>query len=202
MTEAEWLTGTGLGTLIASLGPVSERKFKLFACACCRRVWSALSDHRGRKAVEEAERHYDGAGAEKRPADGRGARYDSRSPAEAAASLLLRFSGWQTALHVACFAQDAAPDPGAEKTAQIVLLRDVVGNPFRPVAFDPDWRTDTVASLARVMYDGREFGAMPILADALQDAACDNDDVLSHCRDTSLTHVRGCWVVDLVLGKE
>ena len=51
------------------------------------------------------------------------------------------------------------------------------------------------------MYDSREFGAMPILADALQDADCDSDDVLNHCRDASLTHVRGCWVVDLVLGK-
>ena len=51
------------------------------------------------------------------------------------------------------------------------------------------------------MYEAREFGAMPILADALQDAGCDNEDILSLCRDTSLTHVRGCWVVDLVLGK-
>jgi hypothetical protein len=51
------------------------------------------------------------------------------------------------------------------------------------------------------MYDDREFSAMPILADALQDAGCDDEDVLTHCRDTSLAHVRGCWVVDLVLGK-
>ena len=52
------------------------------------------------------------------------------------------------------------------------------------------------------MYESRDFSAMPILADALQDAGCDSDDILSHCRDTSLPHVRGCWVVDLVLGKE
>jgi len=52
------------------------------------------------------------------------------------------------------------------------------------------------------MYESREFGAMPILADALQDAGCDNADILDHCRDTALTHVRGCWVVDLVLGRE
>jgi len=57
-------------------------------------------------------------------------------------------------------------------------------------------------SLARTMYEAREFGAMPILADALQDAGCDNDDILSHCRDANQVHVRGCWVVDLVLGKE
>ena len=81
-------------------------------------------------------------------------------------------------------------------------LRDVVGNPFRPVTFSPSWRTDTAVSLARQMYESREFGAMPILADALQDAGCDNDAILTHCRDASATHVRGCWVVDLVLGKE
>ena len=51
------------------------------------------------------------------------------------------------------------------------------------------------------MYESRDFSAMPILADALQDAGCDNDDILNHCRDP-VRHVRGCWVVDLVLGKE
>jgi hypothetical protein len=90
----------------------------------------------------------------------------------------------------------------AEKREQSALLRDIFGNPFRPVAFSPAWRTDTAIALARQMYEAREFGAMPILADALQDAGCDNDDVLSHCRDANATHVRGCWVVDLVLGKE
>ena len=82
------------------------------------------------------------------------------------------------------------------------LVRDVFGNPFRPVSFSPAWRTDTAITLARQMYESREFGAMPILADALQDAGCDNDDILNHCRDTKLPHVRGCWVIDLVLGKE
>ena len=81
-------------------------------------------------------------------------------------------------------------------------LRDIFGNPFRPVAFSPEWRTDTAVLLARQMYDARDFGAMPILADALQDAGCDSDDVLQHCRDPRGTHVRGCWVCDLVLGKE
>ncbi|MBN9122750.1 MAG: hypothetical protein J0I06_27025 [Planctomycetes bacterium] len=75
------------------------------------------------------------------------------------------------------------------------------GNPFRPVDFTP-WRTDTALSLAQQMYDSRDFGAMPIFADALQDAGCDSDDVLNHCRNAAQTHVRGCWVVDGVLGKE
>ena len=82
------------------------------------------------------------------------------------------------------------------------FIRDIFGNPFRLVAFSPGWRTETAVALARQTYEGRDFGAMPILADALQDAGCDNDDILSHCRDANQAHVRGCWVVDLVLGKQ
>ncbi|MCE9566325.1 MAG: hypothetical protein K8U57_30240 [Planctomycetes bacterium] len=76
------------------------------------------------------------------------------------------------------------------------------GNPFHPVTVDPAWLTSTVLPLARQMYDTRDFSAMPILADALQDAGCDNENILEHCRDANGVHVRGCWVVDLVLGKE
>ncbi|MBP3959644.1 hypothetical protein J8F10_30735 [Gemmata sp. G18] len=82
------------------------------------------------------------------------------------------------------------------------MCRDIFGNPFRPVAFSPDWRTSTTVTLAAQMYESRDFSAMPILADAIQDAGCDNDDILNHCRDANQVHVRGCWVVDLVLGKE
>ncbi len=81
------------------------------------------------------------------------------------------------------------------------VFRDIFGNPFRTVAFDPAWRTSTSVAIAQGMYEPRDFTAMPILADALQDAGCDNDDVLNHCRGASATHLRGCWVVDLVLGK-
>jgi hypothetical protein len=85
---------------------------------------------------------------------------------------------------------------------QCDLLRDIFGNPFRPATFDPVWRTSTAVALAQQMYDAREFSIMPILADALQDAGCDSDDILNHCRDANSVHVRGCWVVDLVLGKK
>ena len=87
-----------------------------------------------------------------------------------------------------------------ESAVQATLLRDIFGNPFRTVAFDAAWRTSTVVALARQVYGSRDFGAMPILADALQDAGCDSDDVLNHCRGPG-PHVRGCWVIDLVLGK-
>jgi len=86
-------------------------------------------------------------------------------------------------------------------TQHPVYLRDIFGNPFRPVAFDPAWRTSTAVALAKHMYESRDFSPMPILADALQDAGCDDESILSHCRDPQQVHVRGCWVVDLVLGK-
>ncbi|HEX3149646.1 MAG TPA: hypothetical protein VHR66_16340 [Gemmataceae bacterium] len=81
------------------------------------------------------------------------------------------------------------------------MLRDIFGNPFRPVAFDPRWRTSDSVGVARGIYEDRAFERMPILADALMDAGCDDEQVLSHCRGEG-PHVRGCWVVDLVLGKE
>jgi hypothetical protein len=80
------------------------------------------------------------------------------------------------------------------------VLRDVVGNPFRPATFDPFWRTSTVRGLAEGIYADRAFDRMPILADALEDAGCDSADILTHCRGDG-PHVRGCWVVDLILGK-
>jgi hypothetical protein len=83
----------------------------------------------------------------------------------------------------------------------VALIRCVFGNPFHPVTFSSEWRTDTAVALARQMYEAREFSTMPILADALQDAGCANEDILNHCRAPGV-HIRGCWVVDLVLGKE
>jgi hypothetical protein len=89
----------------------------------------------------------------------------------------------------------------SEAEAHNQLVRDIFGNPFRPVTFDPTWRTTTAVQLTQGIYDSRDFSTMPILADALQDAGCDNADILDHCRGPG-PHVRGCWVVDLVLGKE
>jgi len=81
------------------------------------------------------------------------------------------------------------------------ILRDIFGNPFRPITIDPRWLTSTVIDLARTIYDEKAFDRMPALADALKDAGCDNDEILSHCRNEG-PHVRGCWVVDLLLAKE
>jgi hypothetical protein len=81
------------------------------------------------------------------------------------------------------------------------LLRDIYGNPFRSVSFNPTWRTPTAIANATAIYAQHAFDRMPILADALEYAGCDNADVLLHCRGDG-PHARGCWVVDLVLGKD
>ncbi|WP_238603035.1 hypothetical protein [Fimbriiglobus ruber] len=87
----------------------------------------------------------------------------------------------------------------AERQAQSSLIRDIF--PFHPITLSPSYLTPTVLSLAHGIYEDRAFDRMPILADALQDAGCDNEDILTHCRGPG-PHVRGCWVIDLVLNKQ
>lgn len=95
----------------------------------------------------------------------------------------------------------------ASAVERVDYLRDIEDGLVRVFDRDPDaptypssWRTSTVVELARQTYESRDFAPMPILGDALQDAGCDNEDILAHCRGAG-PHVRGCWVADLVLGK-
>lgn len=90
------------------------------------------------------------------------------------------------------------------------LLHEIVGNPFRTIRFENSWRTPTAKSVAKAIFTERAFDRLPILADALLDADCDEEAVLRHCRGTELhlkelneaqLHVRGCWVVELVLDR-
>ena len=206
--------------------PVSERALRFFALACCRLAWPALVDERSRRAVEVAERAMvEQATPEELAvavAEAAAARDEAEALSEQSHSTA-RF-GAAIAARVAAFVVARGFDQGIFAKVRDALtfqrgvtdraevrafvgqltraLREVYANPFRPVAFSPAWRTDTAVALARQMYEAREFGAMPILADALQDAGCDCEEVLTHCRDTNAPHVRGCWVVDLVLGKE
>jgi hypothetical protein len=90
-----------------------------------------------------------------------------------------------------------------EHQAQCHLLRDIVGNPFRPVTIPASvlvWNDCTIPRIAQGIYDERAFNRLPILADALEDAGCDNADILKHCRQPG-EHLRGCWALDLLLGK-
>jgi hypothetical protein len=82
---------------------------------------------------------------------------------------------------------------------QCDLLREVMGNPFRPTTFEPRWRTAETLGLAQTIWHDRVFDLMPVLGDALEDAGCDAADLLAHCRGLGV-HVRGCWALDRVLG--
>src|SRR5262249_22298428 len=89
----------------------------------------------------------------------------------------------------------------ANRRVLLDCVREVLGNPFRPVILRPSWQTGTAAGLAEAIYAEAAFDRLPILGDALEDAGCANEEILNHCRQPGV-HVRGCWVVDLVLGKE
>jgi hypothetical protein len=213
VTEEEWLAGCEpSGMLVFEEHRNAERKLRLFACACVNRVQSRLEDSRCRQAIPVAERLADGlVNEEERKVALQAVQYafrDANPPTGSEledAILSARYTLIGSALVGFAAANRAASCLGGgkerEQAAQADLLRDIFGNPFRPISFDPSWRTSTVHALARQMYESRDFGAMPILADALQDAGCENEDVLNHCRGPG-PHVRGCWVVDLLLGKE
>jgi hypothetical protein len=189
----------------------NERKLRLLMCACCRRVWDVLPEP-ARKAVEAIEKLADENLPDKK-----------REKVESEAYAAVPQSVWTIEYHpdqagrwtAAAYVQDVIgytpsclraaratkEEKATEEQAQCDLLRDIFGNPFRPAMLDPAWRTSTATALPRQMYESRDFTPMPILADALQDAGCDSEDILDHCRDPQQVHVRGCWVVDLVLGK-
>jgi len=89
-----------------------------------------------------------------------------------------------------------------ETVYQAGLVREVFGNPFRPVRFDPAWRHangGVVSRVAGAIYHDRGWDDLPILADALEDAGCDEPALLEHLHGPG-PHVRGCWALDLVLG--
>src|SRR5262245_21392214 len=221
MTEAEWLACDDPRPMLTFLWKkVSARKLRLFACACCRSVWDLLVDERSRSGIERAEWHAEGL-------IGKPELYSTCRDASAASDELevectegagveaeMRENAAEMAWSVTAAWQHVFEAPGIARycsngqTDVIALLRDVVGNPFRPASLDPAWRTPTVASLAQATYEERrlpsgelEPAQLAILADALEEAGCADDTILSHLRSAG-PHVRGCWALDLILGKE
>ena len=220
MNEQEWFRSDQPIPLLTQIrGIPSDRKLRLFACACCRRKWKFFNDDRCREAVEIAELYADDPdriGDLDWAAQGARLAFNEWRPKQGSQGILVRASGAVLALvrsrhNYAAAAEVATAVLGipiksararaAESREQSSLLRDIFGNPFRPIAFDPAWRSGTAVGIAAGIYEDRAFERMPILADALQEAGCEHADILTHCREPG-THVRGCWVVDLVLGKE
>jgi hypothetical protein len=211
MDKSKWLVTLNPVAILQGLQGkrVRGRKWRLAAVAYCRQVWHLLTDERSRAAVEAAEQYADKLLT---PAN-------AMAIGEAAAAVVdaTRVPG-EDAGHDAAYAAAASlalwaqPDYGAMmaitstkniigQKGQIDLLNCVFGIPYRERPTVPAWLTSTVVALARGIYAERAFDRLPILADALQDAGCDNPDVLAHCRGPG-PHVRGCWAVDLILGKQ
>lgn len=225
MTEAEWLACTEADWMVSHVRDrTSDRKRRLFACACCRLIWHLLVDERSRRAVEAVERfaddpnaHADAIQAER---EARKAFHDiaggERGPAhlkaaQAAANCYRRAAN-ATRDVVSLVAEALDPvEPGKcglprrQPGPFADLARDVFGPlAYRPVVVDPTWRAwdnGSVQKLAARVYRGREFDQLPFLAELLTEAGCTDEDILDHCRSEG-PHVRGCWVIDLLMGKD
>jgi hypothetical protein len=206
MTEAEWLTCTDPEPMLEFLdGRSSGRKLRLFAVACCRRNWDTLTDERLRRAVEVDEQYAEGlvSGQD---------RYAAWNVVLTLKIDAIERQEWERAVRIWStqgpvydfMNKSALHISDVDWGLQCQLLRDIIGNPFRPVTIDPTvltWNSGTVPRMAQAIYDDRRFSDLPILADALEEAGCSDQDILTHCRSEG-SHVRGCWVVDLILGKE
>ncbi len=228
MTENEWRTTTDLWDMLKHVQPhCGERKLRLLAVACCHSLDQLLTDPEVREALEAAEMHADGhigdmVLAEWSPrveaARNRLSQYllDPQYMAYSLVEDTTRIGQYAHALGgvpghvtqaVACRSEHFWGTPEWEQVQQQAakrlhpLVTDVIGNPFWPTVLDNTWITSTAVALANGIYADKAFDRMPILADALEEAGCDNLDVLAHCRGPG-PHVRGCWVVDAVLGKK
>jgi hypothetical protein len=192
MTETEWLARSDPRPMLRFVsGTGSQRRARLFVAGCCRLDPSGSGRRHNRELLRTAERLAD------RPTAGGGTPRARARRAPAQHGVGAPDFGPRDAARLAAGLSSGGED---ERTEQAGLVRCVFGNPFRPATADPSWLTSTVVSLAEGIYADRAFDRLPIPADALQDAGCANDDVLDHCRGPG-PHVRGCWVVDLVLGK-
>jgi hypothetical protein len=229
MTEVEWLTSTDIYKMLEYLrGKVSDRKLRLFAVACCHRPYYQVADERQRKAVQLAERMADedvnedelkivhqaahelweAAWAASLAAQQEAPRgtpeVESLVDADmaTAAGWAILENAWEAAYQVTGVEWDE--EHADEPAHQLALLRDIFGNPFRPVAIDHSslsWNDGTVVKLAEAIYEDQTFDGLPVLADALQEAGCHDTDIIGHCRHPG-PHVRGCWVVDHLLTKQ
>jgi hypothetical protein len=204
VNEEEWLTCPDPEAMLRFLhrNRASDRKFRLFAVACVRRVWHLLPSDRERGVVDVAELL----------ADGRALVQDlwlARCRVNCAPLRALFSLAYNAAVEVSMSAAIALRSGAGgaaslgERAAQAGLLRELFGNPVRPATIEPDWlawNQEFVREMAQGIYEDRTFQRLPILADALEDAGCGERGILEHLRGPD-RHVRGCWAVDLILNK-
>lgn len=222
MTEREWLCCGRRQQLLDYLrrkAPVSQRKVHLFSCACCRRVWDLIWSRRSLQAVLVREAYLDRLpGGERLPMSQRSAREALAESPKEPGTIKATEAAYRATRNTEAFTQaetvsklcaeavaEANKDLGAwgmERAAQATVLRNIVGNPFRPLPpVDPawlEWNQQTVLRLAQTIHEEGRFDEVPVLADALIEAGCDSEPLLDHLR--SGQHYRGCWAMDLLLG--
>ncbi|MGE3808685.1 MAG: hypothetical protein AB7K24_28805 [Gemmataceae bacterium] len=220
MTESEWLTCVKVTVPVMDWlrRQGGRRKFRLAGCAAVRHVWDAIDHPHARALVEMCEEVADGlleAQRLQRPANAieRDLGVDllsTRAQAATRAALYLAMPADYQAGYSA-MAEAAQVGKRADQWSwQCRLLRDIFSNPFRPASIQQAWLTwkdGTIPNLARAAYDKRELpggdfdaSKLAILADALEEAGCASEEMLGHLRGPG-PHVRGCWAVDLLLGK-
>jgi hypothetical protein len=194
MTEAEWLASTDPLSLLEALrGKAGERKLRLFACACWRQRGKELA------ALGRGTRLLDAAADLERVADG----LEPLRPMDEWATTLLAHDAWAAARQTAVAMLPRGEGP-VSAAPMAHLLHDLFGDPFRPTTAPERpvlaWRGGAVGRLAEAVYQERRFEALPVLADMLEEAGCSDADVLGHLRGPG-PHVRGCFVVDAILGR-
>ena len=214
MTEAEWLACIDPEQMVEFLteGTGSDRQLRLYGCACCRQVWDLLTEACFCDAVDVAERFADGRVSKKELAVAKkvsGASLERNGQAGVTGP---RYCALGSAWSCTRNPPTAAMYPlwvftdETQRNWEMRLLRDIF-NPFRPASIDTACRTPAVTDLATAAYEERALPSgeldparLAVLSDALEEAGCDDAAILDHLRGPG-PHVRGCWVVDLVLGK-
>jgi hypothetical protein len=247
MTQSDWTACTDPAPMLEFLrGKASDRKLRLCACACVRRIWHLLTDDRSRQAVATAEKFADGLATERdleaaQIAALRAAKMKARPEpmrhhdqglylraANAATGTTNQDAWWAASTAPDTAARAAGIESGAKgpaedpsragqsarlllehRRAQTAILLDVFDNPFRAVTVSPlllTWRNSTIPALAQSIYDNRspsgtlDPARLSELASLLGEAGCQDAELLEHLRGPG-PHIRGCWVVDLLLGK-
>lgn len=227
MTASEWWECNDPHPMLELVGTrLTERKRRLLIVGQCRYVWDLLAEC-GRASVEVAERFADGLAT---PQALEHARWDADNnsvyedmqhqqaqadrclprSSEAEDQEFLRYIEYRSdrlcaamRAHATTFPEPTMSELVGDFQTSVLLLRDLLGNPFQHSSLDPAWLAwdgGVIPKLAQGIYDERRFEDLPVLADALEEAGCTDPDILNHCRSPE-THVRGCWVVDLILGK-